>query len=554
MVRVYNLRFKAFLLIFALFIVLMAGSVSAANTTCVVSVSSGGNASNNYNAEPFISADGRYVVFSSEATNLVPEDGNSCPDVFIRDTILNTTKRVSVSFTGGDADGGSYTPSISRDGRYVAFVSSATNLVSGDGNGCDDIFVRDMLLGVTTLISHPNGGESNGNSYAPSISGDGRYVAFVSSATNLVSGDGNGCDDVFVFDRTSDSMKRISLAVNGTEANSYSDTPSVNGDGRFIAFVSDASNLVTDDGNGCSDIFLYDQTLNKLLRISTASNGTESDGMSYEPSISGDGRYVAFTSYADNLVSDDTNWRKDVFVFDRISGSLERVSVSSTGQEAVTDSDHPSISADGRYVVFTSGYIRPRVALAAARFSHSYVDSLVPGDVNGFTDVFVRDRLLNTTQIVTMSWNGTGTDADSFGPSVNADGTKIAFGSWADNVVVDDNNGLPDIFLTSISAPLNVTGNLQPVIVRSGDKVTVTANVNNPAVSVTALILQKTYNLTQSSNGAWTLQYTVPGVSSGVYSVILTVLDSYGNTGTVDLNFTVDNTANCEGQCNTCYT
>ncbi|WP_145975977.1 Ig-like domain-containing protein [Methanobacterium congolense] len=479
-----------------MFVVLMTGSVSAANTTCVVSVSSWGNASNNYNAEPVISADGRYVVFSSEATNLVPEDGN----------------------------------------------------------GCDDIFVRDMLLGVTTLISHPNGGESNGNSYAPSISGDGRYVAFVSSATNLVSGDGNGCDDVFVFDRTSDSMKRISLAVNGTEANSYSDTPSVNGDGRFIAFVSDASNLVTDDGNGCSDIFLYDQTLNKLLRISTASNGTESDGMSYEPSISGDGRYVAFTSYADNLVSDDTNWRKDVFVFDRISGSLERVSVSSTGQEAVTDSDHPSISADGRYVVFTSGYIRPRVALAAARFSHSYVDSLVPGDVNGFTDVFVRDRLLNTTQIVTMSWNGTGTDADSFGPSVNADGTKIAFGSWADNVVVDDNNGLPDIFLTSISAPLNVTGNLQPVIVRSGDKVTVTANVNNPAVSVTALILQKTYNLTQSSNGAWTLQYTVPGVSSGVYSVILTVLDSYGNTGTVDLNFTVDNTANCEGQCNTCYT
>jgi Tol biopolymer transport system component len=365
-----------------IFLLAFCGSVAAANnTTICVSVAINGSESNGYSYEPSISSDGRYIAFSSYASNLVAGDiGHK--DVFVRDRLLNTTTLVSVSSAGEQGNGDSSQPSISADGRYVAFTSYATNLVTGDTNGVSDIFVRDLLLNITERVSVSSMGEqSNGDSSSPSISGDGRYVAFSSGearfsearfesfnterssnsqhAGNLVPDDNNGFHDIFVYDRILKTIKRVSISSTGEQSNGDSYSPSISGDGRYIAFSSGANNLVTGDNNGVDDIFVYDQTLNTIKRVSISTNGDEGNGYSSKPSISANGRYIAFSSYANNLVWGDNNHRDDVFVHDQISGITERVSVSSTGEEFNVDCGEPSISGNGRYVAFSLQDIRP---------------------------------------------------------------------------------------------------------------------------------------------------------------------------------------------------
>jgi Tol biopolymer transport system component len=324
-------------------------------TTTRVSVGAEGAQANGYTYYPSISANGRYVAFFSEASNLVAGDTNEAHDVFVHDRTSGATTRVSVGAGEAEANGFSQEPSLSEDGRYVAFGSSASNLVADDTNGMRDIFVYDRTAGTTTLVSvGSDGAQANFYAYAPSISGDGRFVAFYSSASNLVAGDTNDERDVFVHDRTTGITTRVSVGAGGVQAHSSSAYPAISGDGRFVAFHSSASNLVAGDNNRTTDVFVHDRTTGTTTRVSVGAGGVQASGGSVFPSISADGRYVAFHSLASNLVDGDTNNTEDVFVHDRTTGTTTRVSVGAGGIEANDRSEEAAMSPDGHVVAFGS--------------------------------------------------------------------------------------------------------------------------------------------------------------------------------------------------------
>ena len=246
------------------------------------------------------------------------------------------TERVSVATDGTEGDGRSQQPAISADGRFVAFTSRASTLVPDDTNNAHDIFVHDRETGVTERVSVASDGtEGNGTSLGVAISADGRFVAFESASSNLVPDDTNGVDDIFVHDRETEVTERVSVASDGTEGNGHSQTyPAISADGRFVAFASMADNLAPGITNESADVFVHDRETGVTERVSVASDGTEGNGDSLRPTITADGRHVVFNSTASNLVPTDTNGVHDVFVHDRETGVTERVSVSSTGDEA----------------------------------------------------------------------------------------------------------------------------------------------------------------------------------------------------------------------------
>ena len=345
------------------------------NSTTLVSVDSAGNQGNEASLAASISADGRFVAFRSFATNLVPGDTNNLSDIFVRDLLTNTTTRVSVDSAGNQQNDRSFTPSISGDGRFVTFSSFASNLVSGDTNNNEDIFVRDLLTNTTTLVSVSSSGDrANDYSEFPSISANGRFVAFRSFATNLVPGDTNNKGDIFVRDLLTNTTTLVSVSSNGDRANISSSSGSISANGRFVAFSSLADNLVSDDTSFSGDIFVRDLSTNTTTRVSVDSAGNQGNRTSYTPSISADGRFVTFSSDASNLVPGDTNNKKDIFVRDLSTNTTTRLSVDSTGNQGNSDSQLPSISANGEKVAFSS--------LAA---------NLVPGDTNNSPDFFVAD-------------------------------------------------------------------------------------------------------------------------------------------------------------------
>ncbi len=248
-----------------------------------------------------------------------------------------STERVSVDSGGAQGNDWSQWPSISADGRYVAFGSNANNLVSGDTNASNDVFVHDRQSGATERVSIDSlGAQGNDVSGSSSISADGRYVAFSSSATNLVSGDTNGwMPDVFVHDRQNGTTERVSIDSLGVQGNDGSHNPSISADGRYVAFFSYANTLVSGDTNFTSDVFVRDRQSGTTKRVSIDSLGAQASWHSYFPSTSADGRYVAFYSFANNLVSGDTNLTSDVFVRDRC-GSATSATFSGDGINADT--------------------------------------------------------------------------------------------------------------------------------------------------------------------------------------------------------------------------
>lgn len=347
-------------------------------TTERVSVASDGTQGNGLSRYAAISADGRYVAFGSDATNLVPGDTNAASDVFVRDRLAGTTERVSLSAVGTQGNMGSTRPSMSADGRYVAFESFADNLVPGDFNGDLDVFVRDRVAGTLELVSRSSSGVHGVfESWMSSISADGRYVAFESWAFNLVPGDTNGVVDVFVRDRFTATTTRVSVASGGTQGDDWSFAPRISGDGRFILFASSATNLVTGDSNGAADTFVRDRVLGTTERVSVNSAGAQGDGTSASawPWISPEGRYVAFESVAMNLVLGDTNSTADVFLRDRWTGVTERVSLTAGGAQVNGGSYQVAADVDARYIAFQSAGT-----------------NLVAADTNGSPDLFVRDR------------------------------------------------------------------------------------------------------------------------------------------------------------------
>jgi len=376
-----------------------------AGSTERVSVSSTGVQANGGSTLPAISADGRYVAFESDATNLVPDDTNEVRDIFVRDRVAGTTERVSVSTTGVQSNGYCDVPSISADGRFVVFVSGASTLVPGHPNPVSNVFVHDRKTGTTTQASvSSNGVQGNGDSdlYGASISANDRYVAFTSRANNLVRGDTNGVGDVFVRDLQTGTTARVSMSSGGAQSNGESVVGGISSNGRFLAFWSSASNLVRGDTNGAEDVFVRDRRANTTARVSVSSRGVQGDGHSGAGWITGDGRYVAFVSRATNLVPGDRNSTADVFVRDRAAGITQRASVSSSGTEGNAGSYEPwpnvrAITQDGRFMVFQSD-----------------AGNLVPNDVNGYADVFVRDRTAGATELISISVDGHPANGPSF--------------------------------------------------------------------------------------------------------------------------------------------
>jgi hypothetical protein len=444
-------------------LLLLPAPVDAQPATTRVNLGPGGVQANlpNYpvpsSIEPAISADGRWVAFESEASNLVAGDTNGIRDVFVRDRWTGTTTRVSVGPGGVEAAAGnllgSMVPAISGDGRFVAFASWVTNLVAGDTNDFQDIFVHDRQTGTTTRVNvGPGGVQANAGCSKPAISADGRFVAFQSIANNLVAGETGLTMDVFVHDTQTATTSRVSIGPAGVQGNGTSDDAAITADGRFVAFNSFSTNLAPPDTNNAKDIFVHDRQTATTTRVNLGPAGVQGIANSFAPAISGDGRWVAFFSQANNLVADDTNGWEDVFLHDRQTGVTTRVSVGPGGVQGNGRSDgFPAISGDGRWIAF-----------------HSSATNLVAGDTSNRADVFVYDRQTAKTTRVNVGPAAVEANGASTYASISANGRWVAFESEATNLVPGDTNGWRDVFAVDRRVPTDVDfdGRADPTVYR----------------------------------------------------------------------------------------
>ncbi len=472
-----------------------------------VSISSTGQVANQRLASgPAVSADGRFVAFASNATNLIPGDTNAAADIFVRDRQSGVTERASVNSSGQQGNGGSGgDPAISADGRFVAFGSLATNLVANDTNATDDDFVRDRQLGLTTRVNLGAAGaqaEPGSDSGVDAISDDGRFVSFVSTASNLVPGDSNGASDYFIRDRQAGLTQRLDLTAGGAQANAGSAAGDMSGDGRLAVFITGSSNLVARDRNEAADVFVRDrqaQTTVLVSRAVIASNAAGGDTDFPSAAISGDGHLVVFSSQAPNIIAGDNNHQGDVFVRDLAADTIERIGggpAPANDPYSRVESHLGGMSANGRFVVFqswapdlvpndTNGngwdiFVHDRQTglneivsrdPSGAQVSESQegqdyywsntisangrcvawvtTANVVPEDSNVASDIYLRDRQAGTTEWVTRRVNGFigNRFSRSGSPSLSSDGRYVAFASDASNMVSNDTNKVRDVFL-----------------------------------------------------------------------------------------------------------
>ncbi|MEE1753834.1 hypothetical protein [Streptomyces sp. SP18CS02] len=384
-----------------------------------------------------ISANGRVVAFTSQSTNLVPGDTNAQQDVFVRDLRTGRTDRVSVASDGTQGDSYAHGASLSADGRLVAFTSHAANLVAGDGNGAEDVFVHDRATGRTERVTQ--GGSAGARDSAnPVLSADGRQVAFSSSRDDLVPGDTNGVNDIFVHDRRTATTKRVSVSSDGTQGTGASRVdPVISADGRRVGFVS-RSHLVPGPQEPTagdprrprlSFMYVHDVPSGRTMVASATSNGVAVGASSI--GLSPDGRLALFSSLSEGIVPGDDNGEMDIFTRDLGTGAVVRVGAAHDGTQPTGGaSTQAALSADNRRVHFLSG-----------------ATNLVPGDTNGTDDAFVRDLRTGTVERLTVTHDGS--DLRGYGPSgiaVDAAGRTVVFDADADNLVPDDTNGHPDVF------------------------------------------------------------------------------------------------------------
>jgi Calx-beta domain/WD40-like Beta Propeller Repeat len=432
----------------------LAGTASAAKDDLdLVSRASGvaGTKGNDESLSPSISADGRFVAYDSIATNLDPADGDTVDDVFVRNMQTNTTTLVSRASGANGVKGndGSAAAAISADGRFVAFDSNASNLTAGDNDGNTDVFVRDLQTNTTTLVSRASGtagAEGNGPSTTSAISADGRFVAFFSAASNLDPADGATSGNVFVRDLQTNTTTLVSRAsgATGAVANAGSGNVAISANGRFVAFQSSASNLNPADSDNNEDVFVRDLQINTTTLVSRASgaSGAKGNNFSVTPSISADGRLVAFHSFASNLDPADGDTTADVFVRDLQTNTTTLVSRAGgpNGSKGNDFSDEAAISTDGRFVAFDSN-----------------ASNLDPGDGNTAGNVFVRDLQATTTTLVSRAAGAAGGTGNGFSldPAISADGRFVAFASFASNLSPSDGDPIEDVFRRDVLGPPN---------------------------------------------------------------------------------------------------
>lgn len=419
-----------------------------------------------------VSEDGRFIVFTSEAPEIVDGDTNGVADVFLRDrqTGINTL----ISRGSAIANGASGNAIISANGNYIVFTSAASNLVADDTNNQVDIFWVNRQTGDIRLITRG----ANAPSLNPVISANGLVVAFTSTASNLVAGDANGGQDVFVWNSVDNSIVRISRGA--VESDGVSEQPVISEDGRYVAFISAASNLVAGDTNARRDVFVWDRTANALSLVSRSTNDTLSNGDSSEVSISSNGRRIAFTSTASNLTDNaaaDADGDEDVFVRDLDSNTTIHVSVNQGGGYSTTPQTGPNagfnarafnpiMSGNGAFVVFTSDF-----------------EDLVTGDANGANDIFRRDLTAGTTQLVSVNRSGTasgsgtpgsdggiggGSGSGSSNPSITTDGRFVVFNSFSNDLAAGDTNAALDVFVRDMLAGVTSLVSQTPEETNSG--------------------------------------------------------------------------------------
>jgi len=382
-----------------------------------VSVSSSGVEGNNSGIFPSpnatgqqASSDGRYYVFVSGSNNLVPDDTNNVMDVFFHDLQTHETTRISVATNGTQANGASDEPAISGDGRFIVYVSQATNLYTGFSNAGWKSFIYDRTTKETIGIS-------SGLSHSPAISSDGRYVAL-----EIV-------PHVYLYDRVAKKITIVSKTTNGVLGNAGSFQATISGDGRYIVFASNAENLVPDDTNGVQDIFLHDSTTGITTRESVSTDGVQGNNHSSLPSISADGKFIAFQSLATTFNSADNNVFSDIYLRDLSTKTTKCISIDKTGKVGNNHSGDPSISYEGRFVVF-----------------ESFANNLLADDTNNQYDVIVYDTQTDQFIPISVGLNVTQANGISGEPSISSNG-YILFSSKANNLVQNDNNGMDDIFV-----------------------------------------------------------------------------------------------------------
>ena len=409
-----------------------------------------GGEGNNDSYQPVTTADGRYVVFQSAADNLVLGDTNGVQDIFLYDRRTQVIRRLTMGLDGAQTDGDSRRPAVSAAGDVVIFESQATNLVLGGGNGYWQVFALDLQRNVVGQVSSAvTGAPGDSDSGQAKVSGDGRFVAFASRATDLVPGDTNGRGDVFVYDRSLGEMARVSMSPAGTQSNGNSINPTISADGRYVAFQSLASNLLPECNGIFYQVYLFDHITKKLTLVSHQA-GQMGNDESQRPALSADGRYVAFESWASNLVVGDTNEVSDIFVYEVETGTVTLASVGANGATASNVSGSAVLSADGRYVAFAS-----------------LADNLVPDDHNYQFDVFLFDRQLGQTLLVSRNGAGGVGNGPSISPAMSAGGEYVVFDSLASDLVPNDQNARIDVFvLGGASEPINTQTVFVPLIRR----------------------------------------------------------------------------------------
>ncbi len=428
----------------ALVVVLLLAGISPAGagyvdlTTIRISEASNGTGGNDWSGYPAISSDGRTIVFYSTASNLVNGDTNGAADVFAYSVPTGAMSRVSVNSDGDQATGPSSFPSVSSDGTRILFISSAANLDPRPVGAFGDLYLHETTTRTTTrLTAGWDGNPINGEIRDPEISDDGNTVVFATDASNIVTGDYNGYRDVFVMDISdpaTPSTTRISTAHTGGDTNEHSYQPAASGDGSTILFTSYATNIVPDDTNTALDVFAYDRATEVTTRISLTSAGGQANAHSDQPDISSDGNTIVFHSRATNMTADDGWWDYDVYLLDVLTGDLSLISTALDGSPGNEVSRNPRISADGATIVYESD-----------------ATDLVDADTNGLTDVFAFEIASGTTVRVSVATDGSQVDDETwYYADVSGDGSRVVYPSPATTLIAVDGNAEADVFYTEI--------------------------------------------------------------------------------------------------------
>jgi uncharacterized repeat protein (TIGR01451 family) len=474
-----------------------------------------------------LSSDANIVAFESFNTNWWADQTDiNFVDIFIRDRTTDQTRKISVSPSGSPADQRSFDPKVSADGRYVSFISYATNLVPHDTNRHDyvddglDVFLYDRMTGILQRVTLDWEGEQIDANNVGFISPNAAYVVFVSPGDEVVQGDINSRRKSALYKRNlqTGAIERISKGVSGEFPNATVVGPAASYDGRYIVYVADATNLVAGDTNGQRDVFLYDSVTQQTELISKPVSGGQSNGLSSRAVISADGRYIAFHSFATNLVPGDTNGQADIFVYDRLSGQLEIVSQSSSEVLSNGESKEPGICGNGRYVIFTSE-----------------ATNLVSIPHNGQRQVYVRDRQLGETYLATVNTGGGMSNGRGHRGTLSADCKMVGISTEASDMIPNDTNGARDLFVGRIKIPADLSassmtarGSFEP-----GQTITYTITLRNSGTEAAAAAL------TIPIPADTTYVLSSLAVVGGSYNGVLNRIEWNGNvSGEGELSFT----------------